>query len=146
MLRVDPVAADEAGILLDLARAFHIEDGHALDAAGEASMIHVAQGEALAPAYLLRFDQTVIGYFVLSLGFSPEHGGIDGFIDDIYLMPKWRSHGLGRMALDLAVEAARNSGIRVLLLEVEPHNHRAYRLYESAGFHDTKRRLMRRYL
>jgi ribosomal protein S18 acetylase RimI-like enzyme len=31
----------------------------------------------------------------------------------------------------------------VLLLEVEAHNDRAYHLYASMGFTDTKRRLMR---
>jgi ribosomal protein S18 acetylase RimI-like enzyme len=142
----DPVTAKDAGILLDLARVFNAEDGHPLDDAAEAAMSHVAGGEPLAPAYFLKFDQKIIGYFVLSLGYSPEHGGKDGFIDDIYIGPEWRGRGLGRAALDLAIEAAKQHGARVLLLEVEPDNHRAFRLYETAGFHDTKRRLMRRIL
>jgi ribosomal protein S18 acetylase RimI-like enzyme len=43
----------------------------------------------------------------------------------------------------LALEESRNCGIRVLLLEVEANNDRAYGLYTSMGFTDTKRRLMR---
>ncbi len=145
-LAAESVTAGDAELLLNLARAFNAEDGHPLDAAAEAAMLHVANGEPLAPAYFLKFAETIIGYFILSLGYSPEHGGKDGFIDDIYIMPEWRGRGLGRAALDLAINAARRHGARVLLLEVEPANDRAYRLYETVGFHDTKRRLMRRFL
>ena len=145
-LSAEPAGAGDAELLLGLARAFNDEDGHPLDAAAEAAMLHVAKGEALAPAYLLKLDGTVIGYFILSLGYSPENGGKDGFIDDLYIAGEWRGRGLGRAALGLAIDAARHHGARVLLLEVEPDNQRAYRLYETAGFHDTKRRLMRRTL
>ncbi|WP_442865419.1 GNAT family N-acetyltransferase [Acidocella sp. MX-AZ03] len=45
--------------------------------------------------------------------------------------------------MGLAIAAAREVGIRVLLLEVEAHNERAYSLYRKMGFADTKRRLLR---
>jgi len=137
------ITAADAEIFLGLARAFHIEDGHALNAAGEASIRDVAAGVDLAPAFFLVEGDAVIGFFVLSLGYSPEHGGTDGFIDDIYIIPECRGRGLGRAALDLALAESRKCGIRVLLLEVEANNDRAYHLYESMGFTDTKRRLMR---
>jgi ribosomal protein S18 acetylase RimI-like enzyme len=128
---------------LSLARDFHSEDGHPLNPAGEASIRDVAAGVDLAPAFLLVEGGRIIGFFVLSLGYSPEHGGTDGFIDDIYIIPDCRGRGLGRQALDLALAESRNCGIRVLLLEVEANNDRAYHLYESMGFTDTRRRLMR---
>ena len=140
---------DEIPVLLDLARAFHVEDGHPMDAAAKAATaasVHGLADAALAPTYLLRWRGEVVGYFVLSLGYSPEHGGTDAFIDDIYLVPAVRGRGLGRTAVEAAVAAARARGVRVMLLEVEKHNERAYRLYASLGFRDTERRLMRRYL
>jgi len=136
------VTAADADLFLAMARDFHIEDGHALNAAGEASIREVAAGVALAPAFFLLQADEVIGFFVLSLGYSPEHGGTDGFIDDIYIVPGRRG-GLGRQALALALDEARNCGIRVLLLEVEAENDRAYALYTAMGFTDTKRRLLR---
>ena len=149
MLLADPVRPEETGLLLDMARAFHSEDGHPMDAAAEAATRASVLGEghaALAPTFLLRHAGRVVGYFVLSLGYSPEHGGLDAFIDDIFLVPEVRGRGLGRAALDRAVEAARARGARVLMLEVEKHNDRAYRLYASEGFADTGRRLMYRHL
>ncbi len=137
------VLAEDAALFLQMARAFHIEDGHALDQAGEAAIREVAAGVALAPAFFLVEAGEKIGFFVLSLGYSPEHGGTDGFIDDLYLVPEARGRGLGREALGLAVAESRKCGVRVLLLEVEAGNDRAYRLYTSAGFTDTERRLLR---
>lgn len=136
-------------MVLELARAFHIEDGHPLDAAAEAATQASVMGEGdaiLAPTYMLRLDGAVVGYFVLALGYSPENGGMDAFIDDIYLIPAVRGRGLGRIAIECAMAAARARGVRVMMLEVEKHNDRAYRLYAGLGFLDTERRLMRRYL
>jgi ribosomal protein S18 acetylase RimI-like enzyme len=143
MLTARRITAADADLFLDMARAFHKEDGHALNAAGEASIREVAAGVELAPAFFLEENFEIVGFFVLSLGYSPEHGGTDGFIDDLYLIPAARGRGLGRAAMELALAESRACGIRVLLLEVEAGNDRAYRLYTSMGFTDTKRRLMR---
>jgi ribosomal protein S18 acetylase RimI-like enzyme len=135
--------ADDAPALLRMCRDFHNEDGSPLDAAGEATITHVAKGEPLAPAYMLEDNGSLAGYFILTLGYSVENGGMDGFIDDIFLLPELRGRGLGRKAVALAVEAAKDVGIRALLLEVEAHNERAYGLYRKMGFADTQRRLLR---
>ena len=129
--------------LLRLSRAFHLEDGSPLDAAGEATIAHVAAGEPLAPAYMLEQGAKIAGFFILTLGYSVENGGMDGFIDDLFLLPQLRGQGLGRAAVALAIEAAKENGIRALLLEVEAHNERAYSLYRKMGFLDTQRRLLR---
>jgi ribosomal protein S18 acetylase RimI-like enzyme len=142
-LGAEKITAADASLFLQMAEAFHQEDGHPLTPAGKASILEVAAGVELAPAYFIIETTEKIGFFVLSLGYSPEHGGTDGFIDDIYILPAHRNRGLGRQALHLAIETSRHHGIRVLLLEVEAHNHRAYHLYTSLGFTDTKRRLLR---
>ena len=79
---------------------------------------------------------------MLSLGFSIEHGGRDGFIDDLYLVPAARGMGLGRALLAFAVGEAEKLGIRMLHLEVEPGNDRAHDLYRRNGFTESGRRLM----
>jgi ribosomal protein S18 acetylase RimI-like enzyme len=142
-LTAEKITAADADLFLAMAEAFHQEDGHPLTAAGKASIRDVAAGIDLAPAYFLIHNHQKIGFFVLSLGYSPEHGGTDGFIDDLYIQPEHRGQGLGRQALNLAIEQSRAHNIRVLLLEVEADNHRAYQLYTTTGFTDTKRRLLR---
>lgn len=144
VLRFDPVGPADGEALLAMARAFHAEDGHRLDAAGEAAVRRIATGEALARAWILRRDGEACGYLVLTLSYSIEYGGRDGFIDDLYLAPALRGQGLGPRVLDFALEQAAALGIATLHLEVETANERALRLYRKAGFEETGRRLMRR--
>jgi ribosomal protein S18 acetylase RimI-like enzyme len=106
----------------------------------------VAGGEPLARCWLVRRAGVAVGYVVLSLGFSIEHGGRDGFIDDLYLVPAARGIGIGRALLAFAAAEAETLGIRMLHLEVEPGNERAHRLYRRNGFAESGRRLMSRRL
>jgi ribosomal protein S18 acetylase RimI-like enzyme len=142
-LRFDPVRVSDAGTLVLLARDFHGEDGHPLTAAGEAALRQIARGEPLARAWLVREEDMVVGYLIITLGFSVEYGGRDGFIDDLYLMPAARGRGVGRKLIDFALVQARKLGIGTLHLEVKTGNDAATRLYRRAGFEETGRRLMR---
>lgn len=141
-IRCDPVLPGEAELLLALARAFHDEDGHPLSLEGESALRQIASGEPMARCWLVRRAGEVIGYVVLTLGYSIEHGGRDGFIDDLYLIPAARGAGIGAAALDFALEQARELGIRTLHLEVDAANDLANALYRSRGFAENGRRLM----
>ena len=141
-LQYDLALESEAEVLVDLARAFHAEDGHPLSLEGESALRRIASGEPLARCWIMRRAGQAIGYLVVTLGYSIEHGGHDGFIDDLYLVPSERGRGIGAAVLDFALEQARLLGIVTLHLEVEPENQRATFLYRSRGFAETGRRLM----
>jgi ribosomal protein S18 acetylase RimI-like enzyme len=134
----------DAPLLLAMARDFHREDGHPLDPAGEDAVAAIAAGEPLARAWLLREGEAVLGYLLITIGYSIEYGGRDGFIDDLYLKPEARGRGLGAKMMELALAQAAELGIRTLHLEVEAGNDPALGLYRRAGFEETGRRLMRR--
>jgi len=133
----------DADALLAMARAFHSEDGHPLDPMGEAAVVRIATGEPLARAWIVRNRRTALGYVVITLGYSIEYGGPDGFIDDLYVIPEARGRGLGKKLLEFALIEAAGLGITTLHLEVGTENEHACRLYRSAGFTSTGRRLMR---
>lgn len=141
-VRFEPAAPRDTELLLDLARAFHREDGHPLSTQGEAALRQIVAGEPMARCWLIRRADEVIGYVVLTLGYSIEHGGRDGFIDDLYLLPSARGSGIGSAVIDFALEQARRLGIRTLHLEVDATNERATSLYRSRGFAENGRRLM----
>jgi ribosomal protein S18 acetylase RimI-like enzyme len=109
----------------------------------EAAVVPVARGEPFARAWILRHGRAVVGYVVITLGYSIEHGGRDGFIDGLYVVPEARGHGLGWKLLEFTLTAATALGVRTLYLEVETENEYASRLYQRAGFEATSRRLMR---
>ena len=142
-VRFDAVGVSDADTLVHLARAFHDEDGHPLIEPGERALRQVAHGEPLARAWLVHEAEAVVGYLVITLGFSVEYGGRDGFIDDLYLVPSARGRGLGRKLIAFAQAQARELGIGTLHLEVDGGNEGATRLYRAAGFAETGRRLMR---
>ena len=141
-LEYDEAVEGEGDLLVDLARAFHDEDGHRLSPEGESALRRIASGEPMARCWLIRRAGQAIGYLVVTLGYSIEHGGRDGFVDDLYLVPSARGRGLGAAVLDFALEQARLLGILTLHLEVDPANERATLLYRSRGFAETGRRLM----
>src|SRR3954452_15749463 len=130
----DPVCAADAETLLHMARAFHQEDGHRLDAGGEMAVAQIATGEPFARAWIVRQAGDAIGYVVLTLGYSIEYGGRDGFIDDLYLVPAVRGRGYGRQLMHFALSQAAALGVKTLHLEVETGNESAMRLYRSIGF------------
>jgi ribosomal protein S18 acetylase RimI-like enzyme len=142
----EPAGEADGELLVCLARAFHLEDGHPLDNPGEAALLQVTRGEPFARAWIIREDDQPIGYLILTLGYSVEYGGRDGFIDDLYLVPAARGRGVGGALLEFALASAAALGIRTLHLEVEAENEPATRLYRSAGFEETGRRLMRVHL
>ena len=55
-------------------------------------------------------EERHVGYVVVTLGFSLESGGRDGFIDELYIAPAARGRGIGAKVLALVErEAARPS-------------------------------------
>jgi ribosomal protein S18 acetylase RimI-like enzyme len=139
---IRPARAEDLDRLLGLAEDFYAEDGHVLTDDGRRALTGIVAGEPAARAWIFELKGRMIGYGVVTVGFSVEHGGRDGFLDDFYLVPEARGRGLGRRALEFLVEEARKLGIRILHLEVEAGNDRAEGLYRRAGFRESGRRLM----
>lgn len=142
-LRFTPVTPSDRATLETLVRDYYIYDGHQYveDEQGPALDL-VCAGEANALAFLIHEGETLAGYLILTIGFSVEYGGRDGFIDELHLVEVCRGRGLGREVMEFAERAAREAGIRYLHLEVELHNERARALYDARGYEDSGRTLM----
>jgi GNAT superfamily N-acetyltransferase len=92
--------------------------------------------------WLISADTEVIGYLVLTLGYSLEYGGRDAFIDEVYIRAAYRGQGIGQQAIAFAETQCRALGVRALHLEVERDNTNAHALYRKVGFVDHDRYLM----
>lgn len=95
---------------------------------------------------VIELDSLPVGYYVLTLGYSLEHGGRDAFVDELYLREAKRGKGVGTAALAHASELCRQLGVNALHLEVDHVNPRARALYERNGFAAHERALMTRKL
>lgn len=141
---IDAAGPQHVTSVLALSRTMNEEDGHPLDESGEAAVRLLCLGDMAARCWLARHSSgdKAIGYIILTLGFSIEHGGRDGFIDELYVIPEMRGFGVARKLMQIAEEAARALGVGTLHLEVENRNKDAQALYRKSGWRDTHRKLL----
>jgi GNAT superfamily N-acetyltransferase len=74
-----------------------------------------------------------------------EHGGMSGWIEELYLLPEFRQRGIGSLLIAEFIRVASGLGWRAIDLEIETGHQRAASLYERHGFTQLDRsRLSRR--
>lgn len=95
----------------------------------------------LGRLWLIQIDGMIIGYIVLTFGFSFEYQGKDAFIDEFFIREDFRKKGIGKRTLEFVLSKAEKLGVKALHLEVEKHNN-ANRLYKGMGFDSIGRELL----
>ncbi len=101
---------------------------------------------AFGRVWLLYTGPALVGYIVLTIGFSFEFHGHDAFIDELYIAPDHRRLGIGRQALAFLEQKAREMGVNAVHLEVDRGNDPALELYRRTGYRDHDRFLMTKWL
>jgi len=61
-------------------------------------------------------------------------GGLDAYLEELYVVPERRGHGLGRALLEAAMDYARARGADRIDLNTSEDDVAARGLYESSGF------------
>ncbi|KAF0249571.1 MAG: acetyltransferase [bacterium] len=92
--------------------------------------------------WLIHYEEQLVGYCVLTLGYSLEFRGRDAFIDEIYVKDDFRGKGIGTKAINFMEQACKTLSVQALHLEVEKSNNSAHALYKKAGFEEHNRYLM----
>lgn len=122
---------------------FNQIDGYDFDITiGEENLIEFTSNQALGRLYMISNEQEIIGYIVLTFGFSFEYKGRDAFIDEFYIKESYRNQGIGKLTMDFVESEARKFNVKALHLEVEPHNLNANKLYLKKGYQSNNRVLM----
>jgi diamine N-acetyltransferase len=133
--------------LLELMREYYAFDNLRFDeAAAREALKQILQDESVGRIWLIKLDDEIAGYSILTLGFSLEFHGRDAFLDEIYLRDRFRGRGIGRRALEFLEEQCRQLGVRALHLEVERENKNAQAVYRGSGFTDHDRYLMTKWI
>lgn len=121
--------------VLPLVAAFHADQGIAAsDDIRRAGLAPLLDGSPHGAVYLIGPSKGPIGYIVVTFGWSIEFGGLDGFIDEIYIRPGVRGRGVGTEVISALVAMLKSVGMKTLHLEVEPGNDKALRLYKRCHF------------
>ena len=139
-----PLQAKDISLLLPMMEAFYKIDNYPFNALETEQMLTEFVGNAsLGKIWLILDNEDVLGYVILTFIFSFEYKGKIAFLDELFVSEKARGKGAGKAALDfIQAEAARLS-LKLIYLEVEPHNETAQQLYLSKDFELHKRKLMK---
>lgn len=125
---------NDRSIYLELTKSFYETDA-VLEPIPEQYRIdtfeELMRSDEYAQCFILESDNNAAGYALLSKTFSQEAGGKVIWLEEFYVMDKYRGRGLGQEFLsymDKNIPAAR------FRLEVEEDNFKAISLYKRAGF------------
>lgn len=130
-------------LLVDLMDEFYAESHVPLDRhEADAAFAHLLGDRSRGAVWLLTAGHEAAGYVVLTVGFSMEYGGLDAFVDDLFVRPAFRRKGFGRAALATLLADCECRGVRAVHLEVGRDNHSAKALYGRLGFRDNDRQLL----
>ena len=104
------------------------------------------QNSHLGYVWLIQLDNLLIGYVVLTFGYSLEYRGRDSIIDELYIREDYRGQGIGTKTLEFLRETCASLGIQALHLEVGRDNSKAQLFYRRMGFEDHDRYLMTQWI
>jgi diamine N-acetyltransferase len=61
------------------------------------------------------------------------HGGLSGYLHNIYIDPKWRGKGIGTSLVEKILKDAKSKGAVAMHVPVKPTNKMALQFYKKAG-------------
>jgi GNAT superfamily N-acetyltransferase len=133
--------------LLRLMRDYYAFDHHPFDPdKAQAALIGILRNPAFGRVWLICAGETVVGYIVLTLGYSLELLGRDAFVDEFFLLESYRGQGWGRKTMEIVEQAARALEVHAIHLEVTRHNLAAQQFYPKLGFEDREHHLMTKWI
>ncbi|MBU2993669.1 GNAT family N-acetyltransferase [Octadecabacter sp. 1_MG-2023] len=128
-------APDDAPRLLKLIGDFHSEVRiDRTDEQREAALMPLLQGSPLGAAWLFGLAKAPTGYIIITFGWSMEMGGMDAFVDELYIRPNVRKRGIASEVLSEIAKSLSDVGVTALHLEVDRDDEATQRLYSRAHF------------
>lgn len=127
-------AREDIPLLVDLMEEFYAEASYPLDRErATASFSSFLSDGSLGCAWVLLRDGEPAGYIVLTVRFAMEYGGLDAFIDDLFVRPGHRRRGVARLGIETLFEECRRRGVLAVHVEVGRDNAAANALYAGFG-------------
>lgn len=125
---------DDIPALVELMQEFYAASPYPLDRDwAAASFRALLQDDSRGAVWIVLHDSEPAGYVVLTIKFSMEYGGLDAFIDDLFVRSSYRRRGLGRVALDALFDECARRNVLAVHVEVGWDNVAAKALYGSYG-------------
>jgi GNAT superfamily N-acetyltransferase len=140
-------AESDADLMLPMMCEYYAFDHHPFDLEqARGALKGLLREPGLGRVWLVCAGKTVVGYIVLTFGYSLELLGRDAFVDEFFLLESYRGQGWGRKTMQFVEQAARELKVHAIHLEVTRHNTGAQRFYPKLGFVDRGHHLMSKWI
>ena len=131
-------------IITQMMRDFYVIDNYPMDVEVAKTLFQeFISNEHLGKSWLIYSENEIVGYIILTFIFSFEYGGKIAFVDELFIKETARGKGFGKEAIQFIQQEVPKLSLKLLYLEVEPHNENAQKLYLAHDFELHNRKLMK---
>ena len=144
MIQFKPLEQSDIDTIVTLMQQFYAIDNYPIDVETSKTLFQeFISDENLGKSWLILSDNVLVGYLILTFVFSFEYKGKIAFLDELYITAAARGKGIGSKAIEFVQNEAHKTNLKLIYLEVEPHNEKAQKLYLASGFESHNRQLMK---
>ncbi len=144
MTTFKPLEIADIEIITLMMQDFYAIDNYPMDVEVTKTLFQeFISNEHLGKSWLIYSENEIVGYIILTFIFSFEYGGKIAFVDELFIKETARGKGIGKEAIQFIQTEVPKLSLKLLYLEVEPHNENAQKLYLAHDFELHNRKLMK---
>ena len=144
MTTFKPLEITDISTITQMMQDFYAIDNYPMDVEVAKNLFQeFISNEHLGKSWLIYSENEIVGYIILTFIFSFEYGGKIAFVDELFIKETARGKGIGKEAIQFIQAEVPKLSLKLLYLEVEPHNENAQKLYLAHDFEFHNRKLMK---
>ena len=144
MTSFKPLEIIDISTITQMMQDFYAIDNYPIDVEVAKNLFQeFISNEHLGKSWLIYTENEIVGYIILTFIFSFEYGGKIAFVDELFIKETARGKGIGKEAIQFIQREVPKLSLKLLYLEVEPHNENAQKLYLAHDFVIHNRKLMK---
>ena len=144
MISFKPLEIADIEVITQMMQDFYAIDNYPMDVEVTKTLFQeFISNEHLGKSWLIYSENEIVGYIILTFIFSFEYGGKIAFVDELFIKETARGKGFGKEAIQFIQQEVPKLSLKLLYLEVEPHNENAQKLYLAHDFELHNRKLMK---
>ena len=144
MTTFKPLEIIDISTITQMMQDFYAIDNYPMDVEVAKNLFQeFISNEHLGKSWLIYSENEIVGYIILTFIFSFEYGGKIAFVDELFIKETARGKGFGKEAIQFIQQEVPKLSLKLLYLEVEPHNENAQKLYLAHDFELHNRKLMK---
>ena len=144
MTTFKPLEIADIEVITQMMQDFYAIDNYPMDVEVAKNLFQeFISNEHLGKSWMIYSENEIVGYIILTFIFSFEYGGKIAFVDELFIKETARGKGFGKEAIQFIQREVPKLSLKLLYLEVEPHNENAQKLYLAHDFELHNRKLMK---